>query len=98
MRKRIAVIPTLVLAHTLLCATGHADFTNEGKGWSVVIGEDGLLHSLRVGSTEMLQPFPNRNSPQIIIPRSTQQPINWIYHLARSEQIVRLKLLPLRAV
>jgi len=49
------------------------EFTHHGKGWSATIGEDGLLRSITVGETEMLQSFPGRTSACVILNSATRE-------------------------
>lgn len=49
------------------------EFKNSGNGWSTTIGENGLLRSIKIGGTEMLQNFPGRTDACIILSAGTRE-------------------------
>lgn len=66
--RKIALL--VCLGAGLACAN---EFTHTGNGWSATIGGDGLLRSIKVGNTEMLQNFASRSNACVIFSAATRE-------------------------
>jgi len=61
------------IAFFILGGPVSADTTHAGKNYSATVGDDGMLKSFKVGSTEMLRAFAGRTSACVVFQRGGKQ-------------------------